>query len=39
MPMGITTKAKIEGDVTGTLKEYNNKPEIIISKPGDIIIE
>ena len=31
---GITTKAKIEGDVTGTLKEYNNKPEIIISKPG-----
>jgi DNA/RNA endonuclease YhcR with UshA esterase domain len=25
--------------VTGTLKEYNNKPEIIISKPGDITIE
>jgi DNA/RNA endonuclease YhcR with UshA esterase domain len=25
--------------VTGTLKEYNNKPEIIISKPEDIIIQ
>jgi len=25
--------------VTGTLKEYNNKPEIIISKPEDITIE
>jgi DNA/RNA endonuclease YhcR with UshA esterase domain len=25
--------------VTGTLKEYNGKPEIIISKPKDITIE
>ena len=25
--------------VTGTLKAYNNKPEIIISKPEDITIE
>jgi DNA/RNA endonuclease YhcR with UshA esterase domain len=25
--------------VTGTLKEYNNKPEIIISKPEQITIQ
>jgi DNA/RNA endonuclease YhcR with UshA esterase domain len=25
--------------VTGTLKEYNGKPEIIVSKPEDIIIQ